>query len=139
MEVASGTPQRPRWVRALVAGLAAEIALIVVAGLIYATTADAEAAMNLVVPPASFVVFIAAGYWSAKPVPGIGALQGALAGAWGVALYLALGLVASLFAKDASFTDGFTPAYLIAHALKIAGGAFGGWLVARNAATRPAS
>jgi hypothetical protein len=41
-------------------------------------------------------------------------------------LYVGLGLVTNLFVKGTSVTDGFTPAYLAAHALKIIGGAIGG-------------
>ena len=70
-----------------------------------------------------------------RPVPRSGIAQGALTGAWAVALYFALGLVASLFTDEASVADGLTPAYLLTHALKVVGGAVGGWLVARKAAS----
>jgi hypothetical protein len=97
--------------------------------------ADATALLGMIVPPASFVIFVAAGYWSAKPVRAGGAmLQGALAGVVAVVAYIALGFVASLFVAGASVADGFTPAYLAAHVLKIVGGAIGGWLVSRKAA-----
>jgi hypothetical protein len=135
MDYSEAASPRLRWLRAMVGGFLAELALIVVAGAIYGTTADATATMNVVVPPASFLVFIPAGYWSARPVPGIAVMQGALAGLIAVALYIGLGFVASLFVKGASVTDGFTPAYLVAHGLKIAGGGLGGWLLARKAAT----
>lgn len=128
-----------RWGRALVAAIVAELALICVAIPVYSSMsqADATALLSLVVPPASFVVFVVAGYWSARPVPASGMLQGALAGLIAVVAYIALGFVASLFVAGTSVTDGFTPAYLTAHALKIAGGGIGGWLVSRKAA--PAS
>ena len=123
-----------RWLRALVAAIVAEVALICVAIPVYSSMpqADATALLSLIVPPASFVVFVAAGYWSAKPVPAAGLMQGALAGLIAVVAYIALGFVASLFVAGTSVTDGFTPAYLLAHALKIAGGAVGGWLVSRK-------
>ncbi len=128
-----------RWGRALVAAIVAGLALICVAIPVYSSMsqADATALLSLVVPPASFVVFVVAGYWSARPVPASGMLQGALAGLIAVVAYIALGFVASLFVAGTSVTDGFTPAYLTAHALKIAGGGIGGWLVSRKAA--PAS
>jgi hypothetical protein len=47
-------------------------------------------------------------------------------------------LGASLFVKGDSVTDGFTPAYLAAHVLKIVGGAIGGWLVSRKVPAAPA-
>jgi hypothetical protein len=126
---------RLRWGRALIAAIVAEVLLICIAVPVYASMAQDEATslLSLVVPPASFVVFAAAGYWSAKPVPGSGLLQGALAGLIAVVAYIALGFVASQFVAGTSVTDGFTPAYLAAHALKIVGGALGGWLVARKA------
>ena len=123
-----------RWGRALIAAVLGEVVLIVVAIPIFATMADPAPTLNLVVPPASFVVFAGVGYWSARPVPGLGLLQGALAGLIAVALYIALGFVASRFVGGASVTDGFTPAYLLSHALKVAGGAIGGWFAARKAA-----
>jgi hypothetical protein len=126
---------RLRWVRAAIAAILAEAVLICVAVPVYAsmTEADATALLGMIVPPASFVIFIVAGYWSAKPVPGAAWLQGALAGLIAVAAYIGLGFVASLFVAGTSVTDGFTPAYLTAHVLKIAGGAIGGWIVSRKA------
>jgi hypothetical protein len=118
-----------RWLRALAAALAAEAVLIVIAIPIYASMANPLPVLNVAIPAASAAVFLAAGYWSALPVPQRGIRQGVLTGVWAVVLYLGLGLVASLFVKGTSVTDGFTPAYLTAHALKIAGAALGGWIV----------
>jgi hypothetical protein len=56
---------RLRWGRALVAALVAEFALVCVAIPIYATAADATALLNMVVPPASGILFLIAGYWAA--------------------------------------------------------------------------
>jgi hypothetical protein len=125
---------RLRWGRAVVAAILGELVLILVAIPVYASMPqdDATALLNVIVPPASFVVFVAAGYWSARPVPASGWLQGALAGVIAVVAYLLLGLVASQFVAGTSVTDGFTPAYLAAHALKIVGAAIGGWLAGRK-------
>jgi hypothetical protein len=133
---ANAAAPRLRWGRALVAAILGEVALISIAVPVYASMAqaDATALLGMVVPPASFVIFVVAGYWSAKPVPGAALLQGALAGIVAVVAYIALGFVASLFVAGTSVTDGFTPAYLTAHVLKIAGGAVGGWIVSRKAA-----
>jgi hypothetical protein len=131
------TAPRLRWGRAAIAAVVAEVMLMCVAVPVYASMAqaDATALLGMIVPPASFVIFVAAGYWSAKPVRAGGAmLQGALAGVVAVVAYIALGFVASLFVAGTSVTDGFTPAYLAAHVLKIVGGAIGGWLVSRKAA-----
>ena len=128
-----------RWLRALVAAFVAEIVLICIAVPIYATTTDPTPILNMVIPPASGLVFIPAGYWAALPIPQRGLWQGALTGAWAVALYMGLGVVASLFVKGTSVTDGFTTAYLTAHVLKIVGGAIGGWLVSRKVPAAPAA
>ena len=123
-----------RWGRALLAAFLAEVALVAIAAPIYAGMGAASThALNIVIPLASFVAFLAAGYWSALPVPGRGMVQGALTGVWAVVLYIALGLVASLFVRGTGVVDGFTTPYLNAHALKVIGGAIGGWLVSRKA------
>ena len=123
-----------RWGRALLAALLAEVVLVAIAAPIYAGMGAASThTLNIVIPLASFVAFLLAGYWAALPVPGRGVMQGALTGVWAVVLYIGLGLVASLFVRGTSVVDGFTTPYLIAHALKVIGGAIGGWLVARKA------
>jgi hypothetical protein len=121
-----------RWLRALLAAFLAEVALILVAVPVYAMSAEPTPILSLVIPPASGLVFLFAGYWAALPIPRRGIAQGALTGAWAVALYIGLGLVASLFVAGTSVADGFTPAYLTAHALKIVGGAIGGWFTRRK-------
>jgi uncharacterized membrane protein len=125
-----------RWGRAVIAAILGEVVLILVAIPVYSSMAQAEATslLSLIVPPASLIAFVGTGYWSAKPVPARGLLQGALAGLIAVVAYIALGFVASLFVKGTSVTDGFTAAYLTAHGLKIIGGAIGGWLASRKAA-----
>jgi hypothetical protein len=80
------------------------------------------------------VAFLAAGWWSAKPVPAVGTLQGALAGIIAIALYVLLAIAALLFEPGAKLSDSLTVPYMIAHALKVVGAALGGWLVARKAA-----
>ena len=126
-----------RWGRALIAAILGEVVLILIAIPVYGwmELGDATSLLSLIVPPASFVVFVGAGYWSAKRTPGSALLQGALTGVIAVVAYIVLGLVASLFVAGTSVRAGFTPAYLTAHALKLIGGAVGGWLVARKTAS----
>lgn len=122
-----------RWGRALIAALVAELVLIVIAACLYTVQSDPTHQLNLVTPPAAFIVFIPAGYWTAKPaLPGTELINGATPGLWGIVLYILLGVVASQFVAGTSVTDGFTPAYLLAHALKIVGGLIGGWLASRR-------
>jgi putative membrane protein (TIGR04086 family) len=131
---AAPTPARQppaiRWIRVLLAGFLAEVALIVVAIPLYFMP-NAQAALNLGIPPASFVVLVAFGYWAARGAPRSQVLNGFLAGLAGVALYLCLVFVGSAAAHRDPWAA-MTPAYLLAHALKMAGGAAGGWLAARR-------
>ncbi len=122
-----------RWLRDLLAGFLAEVALIFVAVPLYFLP-NVQTVLNLVIPPASFLVLIALGYWAARGAPRSHLLNGFLAGLAGVLLYLCLAIAgAAATHRDPSAT--FTPAYLLAHALKLAGGAVGGWLAARRAST----
>jgi hypothetical protein len=130
----SATPLR--WLRALVAAFVAELALIIVAIPIFSMAANPTPTLNMIIPPASGLLFLVAGCWSALPVPQRGIWQGVLTGIWAVALSLALGVAATLAGKG-NVTDGFTPAYLTAHVLKVIGGAIGGWLVSRKARATP--
>ncbi len=100
---------------------------------IYAITANPQPAVELIIPLASFPMLALAGYWSARPVSSRGMLQGTIAGAFATLLYLAMsgGVVAA--DPEVDFASTLIPAYLMSHALKISGGAFGGWLVARKA------
>ena len=135
-------PRRPsaiRWIRVLLAGFFAELALVAVAILLYFAPNSATA-LNLGIPPASFVLLVAFGYWAARGAPRLQVLNGFLAGLAGVLLYLGLAVVGALATHRTDISAAVTPAYLLAHALKLAGGAVGGWLAARRrpAPPRPA-
>jgi hypothetical protein len=131
---ASAAPRLRLW-RALVAAIAAEVVLGVLAAVAFGNPTPTTGAVNIVVPIAAFVVFIPAGWWTARPaLPGTHVINGALPGLWGVVLYIVLTLIAANFVAESDFATTLRPAYLIAHALKIAGGAVGGWLASRKAA-----
>lgn len=123
-------PPTIRWIRVLLAGFLAEVALIAVAIPLYFMP-NPQAALNLGIPPASFVVLVAFGYWAARGAPRSQVLNGFLAGLAGVVLYLCLVFVGSAAAHRDPWAS-LTPAYLLAHALKMAGGAVGGWLAGRQ-------
>lgn len=122
-----------RWLRVLIAGFLAEVALIVVAVPLFFLP-NSQTALNLIIPPASFVVLVGFGWWAARGAPRSHVLNGFLAGLAGVALYLALVMSAAAIGHRDIWAS-FTPAYMLAHALKLAGGALGGMLAARR---RPA-
>jgi putative membrane protein (TIGR04086 family) len=120
-----------RWLRVLLAGFLAEVALVVVAIPLYLLP-HAQTALNIGIPPASFIVLVAFGYWAARGAARSQVLNGFLAGLAGVLLYLCLVVIGSAAAHRDPMAS-MTPAYLLAHALKLVGGAVGGWLAARRA------
>jgi hypothetical protein len=119
-----------RWFRVLIAGFLAEVVLVGVA-IPLNMLPNAQATLNLAIPPASFVVFVAFGYWAARGAARSQVLNGFLAGLAGVLLYLCLAVGAAAATHRDPWAS-LTPAYLLAHALKMAGGALGGWLAARR-------
>jgi hypothetical protein len=132
-QVASAAPTI-RWFRVFLAGFLAEVALIVVAVPFFALLKDPAPALNLVIPPASFVMLIPFGWWAARGLPRSQVLNGFLAGLAGVVLYLALVIVSAELFRQGNLAASMRPAYLLAHVLKLAGGALGGWLAARKSA-----
>jgi putative membrane protein (TIGR04086 family) len=119
-----------RWRRVLLAGFLAEVALIVVAVPLFFLP-NSQTALNLGVPPASFAVLVLFGWWAARGAPRSRVLNGMLAGLAGVLLYLCLGVVSALATHRDPWAS-LTPAYILAHLLKLAGGAVGGWLAGRR-------
>jgi len=116
-----------RWGRIVLGGFLAELVLFV--PVIAANIAGGgERAITVVAVAGSYVVFVPVTWWMsrhlARPV-----LHGALMGAAAAAIYVIVGVVAGYFQPTAA-----TPfIYYVAHMLKIAGGATGGWLAQRSA------
>ena len=127
---AAPAPPAIRWFRVVLAGFLAEVALIAVA-IPFFFLPNPQTVLNLAIPPASFVVLIPFGWWAARGAPRSHVLNGALTGLAGVVLYLLVGLVGSAVTHRSPM-ESMTPAYLLAHALKLAGGAVGGWLAGRR-------
>jgi hypothetical protein len=94
---------------------------------------QATALLNLIVPLISLAIFVVAGWWSARAVPSRGVMQGALAAIIAVGIYALMVIAALMFRPGAKLSDAMSTPYLVAHVLKIVGGAIGGWLVARKA------
>jgi hypothetical protein len=126
----SQTAPAIRWLRVLLAGFLAEVALIAVAVPLYFLP-NPQTVLNFAIPPASFVVLVAFGWWAARGAPRSHILNGFLAGLAGVLLYLCLA-IGGAAATHRDLWASMTPAYLLAHILKLAGGAVGGWLAGRR-------
>jgi len=121
-----------RWWRVLLGGFLIELALMVVAVALFATLANPASALNLAVPPATLLVAAPIAAWAARGTPRP-VLAGTLTGVAALVLY---GLMtgAGYLASPGNIDLGqvFGPAYLSSHVLKLAGGAIGGWWVARR-------
>ena len=110
-----------QWGRVLLAAFLMELVLIAIA--VPLTLSGAGGALSYVVPPASFIATFAVTIWLGRKFESRPVLHGALIGIAGSLMYVAL-------------TQGAPEPwpYLLAHALKIAGGATGGMVLARRSA-----
>jgi hypothetical protein len=116
-----------RWGRIVLGGVAAEVILILLVIPIYATGGN-ESALTVTAVAGSFLVFIPVAWWLGRSLPRP-VVHGMLMGAAAAAIYSLIGVIGRVFAPDAPPTP---PIYYVAHALKIAGGAIGGWLAERS-------
>ena len=115
-----------RWGRIVLGGFLGELLLIVPVIPLRAAGA-AEGTVTALAVAGSFIAFVPVAWWLgrrlARPV-----LHGLLMGAFAAAVYTALFVAGRTF-------DPTVPAmpllYYVAHAMKLAGGALGGWLAQR--------
>lgn len=121
-----------RWLRALLIGIAAEFALMIVVAPLYLI--GGQEAVNIGVSPATLVVFVPFGLWAARPLQSRFVLHGVLMGAAGVIFYNAMNFGATSLpgAPPLNLAQLFSPLYLLSHALKLIGGGIGGWLASRR-------
>jgi hypothetical protein len=123
-----------RWGRIVLGGFLAELILIVFVIPVRAA-GGSDQTVTVIAVAGSFVVFVPVAWWLgrslARPV-----LHGALMGAVAAAIYTLLAVVGRYFQPDAP-PQPFI--YYVAHVLKIAGGATGGWLARRSAASAASS
>jgi zinc transporter ZupT len=111
-----------QWGRILLAAFLMELVLVAIA--IPLTLSGAGGALTYVIPPASFVATFAITVWLGRRFTSRPVLHGALIGVAGSLMYVALTRAAP------------EPwPYLLAHALKVAGGAAGGLVLAGRPAT----
>jgi len=121
-----------RWGRIVLGGFLAELILVVFV-IPVNLAGGGERAITIIAVAGSFVVFVPVAWWLgrslARPV-----LHGALMGAAAAAIYIVLAVVGRRFNPTAPPMPFI---YYVAHVLKIAGGATGGWLAQRSAASMP--
>jgi hypothetical protein len=118
-----------RWGRIVLGGVLPELALILaVIPMRMAGTSDN--AVNVVAVAGSFLVFVPFAWWLGRSLPRP-ILHGVLMGVVATAIYLMLQVLATMFAPEPPVIPWF---YYVGHALKLAGGAVGGWLAGRSAA-----
>lgn len=117
-----------RWGRIALGGFLAEVILFA-AVIPVSLAGGGDTAITVVAVAGSFLVFVPVAWWLAgslsRPV-----LHGALIGAAGAAIYQALAVVGQQFDPNAPSVPFI---YYVGHALKLAGGATGGWLARRSA------
>lgn len=108
-----------RWGRILVGGLLAEVALIL--AIVRAGLRLAETFLHYTAPPGSFITCFAAALRAARRTESRPVLQGMLVGAVAALIYVVL-----------TRAQPEPAVYVLAHILKLAGGACGGWAAARR-------
>jgi putative membrane protein (TIGR04086 family) len=108
-----------RWRRILVGGLLAEVALIL--AIVPAGLRLGETFLHYTAPPGSFITCFVAARWAARRTESRPVLHGVLVGVVAALIYVAL-----------TRAQPEPAAYILAHILKLAGGACGGWVAARR-------
>jgi len=126
-----------RWGRIVLGGILAEC-LLIVAIIPMRMLGSSETSVTDVAVVGSFVAFVAIAWWLGRS-GGRPVVHGVLMGAVAALFYTVLAVAAQQFVTDAPPMPFI---YYVAHALKLAGGATGGWLAQRAAASassRPAA
>ena len=112
------------WGRILLGGLLAEVALIL--AIVPLGLRLGDNFLRYSAPPGSFVMCFLGALWACRRIESHFILQGTLVGVVAVLVYIAL-----TRAQPEPF------AYIVAHALKLAGGACGGWVAERRRLPSP--
>jgi putative membrane protein (TIGR04086 family) len=118
----NGDAMKTHWGRILAGGLFAEVALIV--AIVPLGMRLGEAFLHYTAPPGSFVTCFLAALWVARRIESRFILHGILVGVVAALIYVAL--------TRAQPEPGM---YIFAHALKLGGGALGGFMAGRRRAT----
>src|SRR3984893_9969606 len=113
-----------QWGRILLGGLLAEVALIV--AIVPLGLHLGENFLHYTAPPGSFVMCFLGALWVCRRTESLFILQGTLVGVVAALIYIAL-----------TRAQPEPIAYLVAHALKLAGGACGGFVAQRRRSPSP--
>ena len=108
-----------RWGRILAGGLFAEVALIL--AIVPAGLRLGETFLHYTAPPGSLITCFFAAFWVARRIESRLVLHGTLVGVVAALIYVAL-----------TRAQPEPAAYIVAHILKLVGGACGGWLAAKR-------
>lgn len=122
-----------RWGRVALGGVLGEL-LLIVAVIPVAVVGGGDTALAIVAVAGSFLAFVPVAWWLGRSLPRP-AVHGTLMGALGAAIYITLSVIGRVVNPDAPAVP---LVYYAGHALKLAGGAAGGWL-ARRAGRAPAA
>jgi hypothetical protein len=118
-EKAAGAAEKMHWVRILIGGFLAEAGLILL--VIPVAIKWGQHPLLYLAPAGSLVLCFLFGFWVGRGLKSRFVVHGLLVGAVAIAIYLAL-----------TRLQPEPWAYIVAHGLKLAGGASGGWLAGRN-------
>jgi hypothetical protein len=119
-----------RWGRIALGGFLAEL-LLIVAVIPLQAAGGGESAVTTLAVAGSFVAFVPVAWWLGRRLPRP-ILHGVLMGAFAAAVYSALYVAGQMFDPA---VPAMPPMYYVAHVMKLAGGALGGWLAQRSALT----
>ena len=117
-----------RWGRIVLGGFLAEL-LLVVAVIPVQAAGGGEDAVTIVAVVGSFVAFVPVAWWLGRRLPRP-VLHGVLMGAFAAAVYTGAFFVGRMFNPA---VPAMPLMYYVAHVMKLAGGAVGGWLAQRSA------
>ena len=115
---------RIRWARILLGGALAEVALII--AIVPLGLRLGDNFLHYTAPPGSFVMCFLGALWACRRIDSHFVLHGTLVGVVAALIYIAL-----TRAQPEPF------AYIVAHALKLVGGACGGFVARRRRSSSP--
>jgi len=117
-----------RWGRIVLGGILAEM-LLMIAVVVVQAAGGGEDAVTITAVVGSFVAFVPVAWWLGRRLPQP-LLHGVVMGAFADVVYTVLFVIGRMFNPT---IPAMPLLYYVAHVMKLAGGAVGGWLVQRSA------